>query len=336
MPYHAGAVARTLRRKFLPALRARPSPSSVPSRDLPAPGRPMSARQRLIVRRHPHALRPLSRRAVGASAPTTSPRCRSGDSSRAIPRSTAAALDDVLLGCANQAGEDNRNVARMAALLAGLPESVPGVTVNRLCASGLEAVGQARARDRVGRRRAGDRRAASRACRARRTSWPRPDVAPSSASRSSRTRPWAGASSIRGCATRHGVDSMAQTAENLAREHGIARADQDAYALRSQQRAALALAGGGIARRTDDAAGRGWRVSPLAADEQPRPTRRSRSSPRYSRSWGSARPSPPATLPASTTAHARCCWPPTRRWRAGVSPLERGCSAWLPPAWRRA
>ena len=66
----------------------------------------------------------------------------------AHPRVDRAAMDDVILGCANQAGEDNRNVARMAALLAGLPASVPGVTVNRLCGSGLEAVGAGGARDR--------------------------------------------------------------------------------------------------------------------------------------------------------------------------------------------
>ena len=86
---------------------------------------------------------------------------------RRNPRVDWAALDDVIYGCANQAGEDNRNVARMALLLAGLPVEVPGATVNRLCGSGMEAVGQARARDPLRRDRRSASPAASRACRAR-------------------------------------------------------------------------------------------------------------------------------------------------------------------------
>ena len=77
------------------------------------------------------------------SAPTTSPRSRSRRWSRAIAKADWTRLDEVFFGCANQSGEDNRNVARMALLLAGLPDSIPGVTVNRLCASGLNAVGDA-------------------------------------------------------------------------------------------------------------------------------------------------------------------------------------------------
>ena len=109
-----------------------------------------------------------------------------------LPRVDWAALDEVILGCANQSGEDNRNVARMAVLLAGLPDSVPGVTVNRLCASGLEAVGQA-ARAIRPARPTWCWRAASRACRARRSSSARP-ARRSGGTRSSRTRRSAGAS----------------------------------------------------------------------------------------------------------------------------------------------
>ncbi len=172
-----------------------------------------------------------------------------------------AALDEVILGCANQAGEDNRNVARMAALLAGLPASVPGVTVNRLCASGLEAVGQAARAIALGEADlvlAGGVESMSRA----------PYVlgkADSAFGRDQKledtTLGWRFVNPAMAAA--HGVDSMTQTAENLAREHGIARVDQDAFALRSQQRAADALAAGRFAPELMPA-------GKLVADEQPR------------------------------------------------------------------
>jgi len=179
-----------------------------------------------------------------------------------------AAIDDVYLGCANQAGEDNRNVARMAALLAGLPPSVPGVTVNRLCASGLEAVGQAAracALGEAGLVVAGGVESMTRA----------PYVLGKADAAHSReqkledtTLGWRFVNPR--MRDMHGVDSMAQTAENLAREHGISREDQDACALRSQQRAARAIAEGWFAdeltgvHATPEAA-------PVTADEQPRP-----------------------------------------------------------------
>jgi acetyl-CoA acyltransferase len=144
------------------------------------------------------------------------------------------ALEDVIYGCANQAGEDNRNVARMAALLAGLPESVAGVTLNRLCASSLEAVGQAARAIRCGEGEfmlAGGVESMSRA----------PFVmgkAESAFARSARiedtTIGWRFINPE--FQRRYGIDSMPETAENVAAEFGVSRADQDAFALRSQQR----------------------------------------------------------------------------------------------------
>ena len=147
-------------------------------------------------------------------------------------------IDDVVMGCANQSGEDNRNVARMAALLAGLPESVPGVTVNRLCASGLEAVGQAARAIRSGDcdlMIAGGVEHMTRA----------PYVMGKAASPFDRTQKledttlgWRFVNPKMRQA--YGVDSMPQTGENVAAEWNVGRADQDAFALRSQQKAAAA------------------------------------------------------------------------------------------------
>ena len=149
-------------------------------------------------------------------------------------RADWAVLDDVIYGCANQAGEDNRNVARMAALLAGLPVSVPGVTVNRLCASSLEAVGQAARAIRCGEAQlvvAGGVESMSRA----------PFVIGKSESAFARTAKiedttigWRFVNPE--IQRRYGIDSMPETAENVAREFDINREDQDAFALRSQQR----------------------------------------------------------------------------------------------------
>jgi 3-oxoadipyl-CoA thiolase len=179
-----------------------------------------------------------------------------------------AAIDDVYLGCANQAGEDNRNVARMAALLAGLPPSVPGVTVNRLCASGLEAVGQAARACSLGEAEvvvAGGVESMTRA----------PYVLGKADAAHSRgqkledsTLGWRFVNSR--MRELHGVDSMAQTAENLARQHGIARDDQDAFALRSQQRAARAAAAGWFVDELTSVSAAADAMA-LTADEQPRP-----------------------------------------------------------------
>ena len=151
-------------------------------------------------------------------------------------------IDDVIFGCANQAGEDNRNVARMALLLAGLPESVPGSTINRLCGSSLDAIGVAARAIKSGETQlmiAGGVESMSRA----------PFVmgkAESAFSRSMQmedtTIGWRFINSQ--MKARYGVDSMPETAENVATDFSIARTDQDAFALRSQQRTALAQANG--------------------------------------------------------------------------------------------
>jgi 3-oxoadipyl-CoA thiolase len=187
-----------------------------------------------------------------------------------LPRVDWAATDEVILGCANQAGEDNRNVARMAALLSGLPASVPGVTVNRLCASGLEAVGQAARAIASGEAElvlAGGVESMSRS----------PYVLAKAGAAFARdqkledtTLGWRFVNPA--METRYGIDSMTQTAENLAREDKVARADQDAFALRSQQRAERARAAGRFLEETflvTVAAGREPRV--IDQDEQPRP-----------------------------------------------------------------
>lgn len=151
-------------------------------------------------------------------------------------------LDEVVLGCANQAGEDNRNVARMALLLSGLPQSVPGVTVNRLCASGMEAVGTAARAIAAGEyvfAIAGGVESMSRA----------PFVmgkAEAAFSRSPEifdtTIGWRFINPL--MKEQYGVDSMPETGENVAEEFGVSRKDQDAFALRSQQRAGKAQATG--------------------------------------------------------------------------------------------
>ncbi|WP_278266051.1 3-oxoadipyl-CoA thiolase [Nocardia sp. AG03] len=163
-----------------------------------------------------------------------------------LPGVDFGAVDDVVLGCANQAGEDNRNVARMAALLAGLPVTVPGVTVNRLCASGLDAVAYAARAIRAGDAElviAGGVESMTRA----------PYVVPKAAS------PWDRAGELADTTlgwrlvnprmrAEYGTDSMPETAQHVADEHGVGRADQDAFALRSQRRAAAAVERGRLAR----------------------------------------------------------------------------------------
>lgn len=151
-------------------------------------------------------------------------------------------VDEVFLGCANQAGEDNRNVARMAALLAGLPETVPGVTLNRLCASGMDAIGTAFRAIGSGEMElaiAGGVESMSRA----------PFVmgkADAAFSRNMKledtTIGWRFVNPL--MKARYGVDSMPETADNVADDFTISRADQDAFALRSQQRTAAAQAAG--------------------------------------------------------------------------------------------
>jgi acetyl-CoA acyltransferase len=161
------------------------------------------------------------------------------------PALDPALFDEVIFGCANQAGEDNRNVARMASLLAGLPVSVPGTTVNRLCGSGLDAVTIAARQIRAGEADliiAGGVESMSRA----------PFVMPKAESAFSRaaeihdtTIGWRFVNPM--MKQLYGVDSMPETGENVAGEFHVSRADQDAFALRSQQRAVAAQANGRLA-----------------------------------------------------------------------------------------
>lgn len=182
-----------------------------------------------------------------------------------------AAIDDVILGCANQAGEDNRNVARMAALLAGLPDSVGGSTVNRLCASGLDAVGSAARAIRAGDADlliAGGVESMSRS----------PFVMPKAETAFSRaaaiydtTIGWRFVNPAMKAA--YGVDSMPTTGENVADDHKVSRADQDAFALRSQQRTAAAQQSGFWAEEIVPVqiTGRKGAVTVVDTDEHPRP-----------------------------------------------------------------
>ncbi len=181
-----------------------------------------------------------------------------------------SALDECILGCANQAGEDNRNVARMALLLAGLPETVPAYTLNRLCSSGLDAVG-----------------AAARAIKTEEA-----DLIVAGGVESMSRAPFVMAKTTEAFSRRaeiedttigwrfvnpklkaqYGIDSMPETAENVAEAHAIARADQDDFALRSQQRAAAAIERGFFAAEIApiDVTSRAG-TTRVAHDEHPRP-----------------------------------------------------------------
>ena len=183
-----------------------------------------------------------------------------------------AAIEEVFYGCANQAGEDNRNVARMSLLLAGLPVTVPGVTLNRLCASGLEAVGQAARAINTGEMGlaiAGGVESMTRA----------PFVVGKADRAYGRgqqledsTMGWRFVNPA--LDERYGTESMPQTGENVAGEHKVSREDQDGFALRSQQRAAAAQASGFFAEEivpvTVPGRKRGETME-VAEDEHPRP-----------------------------------------------------------------
>jgi 3-oxoadipyl-CoA thiolase len=187
------------------------------------------------------------------------------------PKADWSKLDEVYFGCANQAGEDNRNVARMALLLAGLPDSVPGITVNRLCASGLNAVGTAAQAIRAGEidfAIAGGVESMSRA----------PFVmgkATEAFQRSNEifdtTIGWRFVNPL--MKQQYGVDQMPDTAENVAEEFQVARKDQDAFAWRSQQRAGKAMASGFFAAEIAPVEVPGGKAGPVIVDkdEHPRP-----------------------------------------------------------------
>ena len=180
-------------------------------------------------------------------------------------------IDEVFLGCANQAGEDNRNLARMALLLAGLPQSVPGATVNRLCASGMEAVAAAARAIKAGEIGLAIAGGAESMTRAPFVMGKGEAPFQRSAEMFDTTIGWRFVNSA--MKKLYGVDSMPETAENVADEFQVSRADQDAFALRSQQRAAAAQAKGVfdeeiVAVEIKDRKGAATRV---ARDEHPRP-----------------------------------------------------------------
>ena len=187
------------------------------------------------------------------------------------PALDLAAIDEVIIGCANQAGEDNRNVARMAVLLAGYPETVPGTTMNRLCGSGMDAVLAAARAIKAGEADlviAGGVESMTRA----------PFVMPKAQQAFARqaeihdtTIGWRFVNPL--LKAQYGIDSMPETAENVAEDFAISRADQDAFALRSQQRAGAAQQNGRLAREITPVTIPQRRGDPVVVDtdEHPRP-----------------------------------------------------------------
>ena len=191
---------------------------------------------------------------------------------RRNPNIDWARVDDVIYGCANQAGEDNRNVGRMALLLAGLPIDVPAATVNRLCGSGMEAIGQVARAIRAGDTEIGVGGGVEGMSRA-------PFVMPKADSAFSRanaiydtTIGWRFVNPK--MKAKYGIDQMPETAENVAAEFKVSRADQDAFALRSQQRALAAQANGTLAQEIVSVTIPAKKGDPVvvAKDEHPRET----------------------------------------------------------------
>ena len=188
------------------------------------------------------------------------------------PSLDPAAIDEVIFGCANQAGEDNRNVARMSLLLAGYPETVPGTTMNRLCGSGMDAVITAARAIKAGEAEvivAGGVESMSRA----------PFVMPKAETAFARnnevfdtTIGWRFVNKM--MKAQYGVDSMPETAENVAEDFKINRADQDTFALRSQQKAGAAMASGRLAQEIVPVSIPQRRGDPILVleDEHPRPS----------------------------------------------------------------
>ena len=183
----------------------------------------------------------------------------------------ADALEEVYFGCANQAGEDNRNVARMASLLAGLPESVPGVTLNRLCASGMEAVGAAARAIKAGEIDLAISGGVESMTRAPFVMGKAETAFQRSAEIHDTTIGWRFVNPL--MKKQYGIDSMPETGENVAAQFGVSRQDQDAFALRSQQRAAKAQADGYFAGEITpvEIKGRKGEVTIVDTDEHPRP-----------------------------------------------------------------
>ena len=221
------------------------------------------------------------------------------------PKADWSKLDEVYFGCANQAGEDNRNVARMALLLAGLPDTVPGITVNRLCASGLNAVGAAAQAIKAGEidfAIAGGVESMTRA----------PFVTGKAQEAFSRgnetfdtTIGWRFINPL--MKAQYGVDQMPDTGENVAEEFQVARKDQDAFAWRSQQRAGKAMASGYFAEEIVPVAAPGGRAGPIAVDvdEHPRPDTTLEALGKLKTPFRNPGTSLRATHPVSTTVRRR-------------------------------
>jgi 3-oxoadipyl-CoA thiolase len=190
---------------------------------------------------------------------------------RRNPNVDWAALDEVVLGCANQAGEDNRNVARMAALLAGLPDHVPGVTVNRLCASGLNAVGDAARAIRSGEIDFAIAGGIESMTRAPFVMGKAGEAFSRSAELQDTTLGWRFINPL--MKQQYGVEAMPETGENVAEEYQVSRADQDTFALRSQQRAGKAMASGYFAAEIVAVEVPGGKAGSVTVDkdEHPRP-----------------------------------------------------------------
>src|SRR5437763_673517 len=180
-------------------------------------------------------------------------------------------IDEVVFGCANQAGEDNRNVARMAVLLAGFPDSVPAQTVNRLCASGLDAVGSVARGIRAGEIELGIAGGVESMTRAPFVMGKAPEAFSRSAEMYDTTIGWRFINPI--LKAQYGVDAMPETGENVAEEFQVSRADQDAFAIRSQQRAGRAIASGYFAEEITPVSAPGGKAGPVTVDkdEHPRP-----------------------------------------------------------------
>lgn len=225
-----------------------------------------------------------------------------------------AEIGDVLYGCANQAGEDNRNVARMSALLAGLPVAVPGSTINRLCGSGLDAVGTAARAIKSGEAGlmiAGGVESMSRA----------PFVMPKAESAFGRSNAvydttigWRFVNRL--MKAQYGVDSMPETAENVATDFSIEREAQDRMALASQLRAVAAQTAGHLAREITPVTVPPSRTTPLSLAKASRLVCRGCSS-------------------LSTMVLARSCWQTKRPRRSTGCPRRHVLSAWPPQVCRR-
>ena len=182
-----------------------------------------------------------------------------------------AAVEEVYYGCANQAGEDNRNVARMALLLAGLPDSVPGATLNRLCASGLDAVGAAARAIRAGEIDFAIAGGVESMTRAPFVQGKATEAFSRSAEIFDTTIGWRFINPL--MREKYGVDAMPETGENVAQDFQISRADQDAFAIRSQQNAGKAIASGYFAEEIVAVMAPGGKAGPISVDkdEHPRP-----------------------------------------------------------------